>query len=68
VAPGQGTRTSLRRTPMNDELQCKECGRHLPADKPAYDVNWSEDTPNGTGDTGNIWLCHECINILPGAP
>jgi len=52
----------------DDTIQCRECGRHLPANQPAYDVKWQEDTPDGNGATGTLWLCHDCISLLPGAP
>jgi hypothetical protein len=50
----------------NREIQCAECGEFVAGDEPLYDIRWRYCTEAGVTDYGTLWLCAECVQVLPG--
>ena len=48
------------------EIQCAECGGFVSDDEPLYDIRWQYCTEAGVTDYGTLWLCDECVQMLPG--
>jgi hypothetical protein len=48
------------------EIQCAECGMFVSYGDPLYDIRWRYCTEAEVTDYGNLWLCDECVQMLPG--